>query len=48
VGEALDDPFQQALKVKPLRWREVFEQGCYRRGPEFKDASRHAQALARE
>jgi hypothetical protein len=29
VGEAVDDPFEQALEVKPLGRREVFEQWRY-------------------
>jgi hypothetical protein len=48
VGKALDDPFQQALEVKPFGRREVFEQWRYRFVSQLQDASRHAQPLAGE
>jgi hypothetical protein len=48
VGQALDDPFQQALEIKSFGRREVFEQWCYCFGSQLKDASGRPQALARE
>lgn len=48
AGQALDDPFQQALKVKAFGRREVLEQWHYCLGSQLKDASRRPQALVRE
>jgi hypothetical protein len=48
VGQALDDPLQQALKIKPFGRREVFEHWRYRLGSQLEDASRRPRSLARE